>query len=35
MSLKISQAVGSWKGKLFKPINIDVENCFCSVDYVD
>ena len=25
MSLKISQPVGSWKGKMFKPINFDIE----------
>ena len=25
MSLKISQAVGSWKGKWLKPRNFDVE----------
>ena len=25
MSLKISQPVGSWKGKMLKPINLDVE----------
>ena len=26
MSLKISQPVGSWKGKMLKPINLDVES---------
>ena len=25
MSLKISQLLGSWKGKMLKPINLDVE----------
>ena len=25
MSLKISQPLGSWKGKMLKPINLDVE----------
>ena len=25
MSLKISQLLGSWKGKTLKPINLDVE----------
>ena len=28
MSLKISQPVGSWKGKMLKPINFDVEPVF-------
>ena len=26
MSLKKNQPVGSWEGKMFKPINCDVEN---------
>ena len=25
MSLKVSQPVGSWKGKMLKPINFDIE----------
>ena len=25
MSLKVNQPVGSWKGKMLKPINFDVE----------
>ena len=28
MSLKIRQPVGSWKGKMLKPINFDVEPVF-------
>ena len=25
MSLKVSQPVGSWKGKMLEPINFDIE----------